>query len=407
MNIHSDKLISIDETKLILNDINIKTTKKTFIISMLGCARVGKSTFINGLISYIFNDNKYIAYTSSKSEHCTKGIDYIIFDYKDIKLIILDCQGLNYEDSKNDDKLLSFVYSVSNIIIYHDVNIINNQTLNTLTSLCLVSNCIQENEKINKPILYFRMRDYNLDSDVNEILERTFENRNDQYDNVRKAIKKLFPDIKAFFTEPMGKREQHTINNKEYSLLYDDIDEYNFKFCFNEIISNINNNTNDINNLLIHMQKTVEQINNNEIITFENYDYYEPRIKNQYLIVPEYKSAYINLSTNYNYKFALDFYTEFGKFNQLGRTNLDFSISPRYRFNDKFSLIYAINPSIQKNNIGWIDYLPATNETIIAQRNRNTINNRLTGKFSINSQMNFNLSVRHYWSIAENNSIFN
>jgi hypothetical protein len=31
----------------------------------------------------------------------------------------------------------------------------------------------------------------------------------------------------------------------------------------------------------------------------------------------------------------------------------------------------------------------------------------LTGKFSINSQMNFNLSVRHYWSIAENNSIFN
>lgn len=274
MNIQSDKLISINETKLILNDINIKTTKKTFIISMLGCARVGKSTFINGLISYIFNNNKYIAFTSSKSEHCTKGIDYIIFDYEDIKLIILDCQGLNYEDSKNDDKLLSFVYSVSNIIIYHDVNIINNQTLNTLTSLCLVSNCIQENEKINKPILYFRMRDYNLDSDVNEILERTFENRNDQYDNVRKAIKKLFPNIKAFFTEPMGKREQHTINNKEYSLLYDDIDEYNFKSCFDEILSNINNNTCDINNLIIHMQKTIEQINNNEIITFENYDYY-------------------------------------------------------------------------------------------------------------------------------------
>jgi hypothetical protein len=274
MNIQRDKLISINKTKLILNDINIKTTKKTFIISMLGCARVGKSTFINGLISYIFNDNKYIAFTSSKSEHCTKGIDYIIFDYEDIKLIILDCQGLNYEDSKNDDKLLSFVYSISNIIIYHDVNIINNQTLNTLTSLCLVSNCIQENKKINKPILYFRMRDYNLDSDVNEILERTFENRNDQYDNVRKAIKKLFPNIKAFFTEPMGKREQHTINNKEYSLLYDDIDEYNFKFCFNEILSNINNNTNNINDLIIHMQKTVEQINNNEIITFENYDYY-------------------------------------------------------------------------------------------------------------------------------------
>lgn len=140
---------------------------------------------------------------------------------------------------------------------------------------------------------------------------------------------------------------------------------------------------------------------------FESFDYYEPRIINHYLIVPEYKSIYFNISTNYNYKFALDIYSEYGKVNQIGRENLDFTISPRYRFNDKFSLVYAISPSIQKNNIGWVDYLQDSNEIIIAQRDRNTINNSLTGKFSISSQMNFNLSVRHYWSFAENNAFFN
>jgi len=161
---------------------------------------------------------------------------------------------------------------------------------------------------------------------------------------------------------------------------------------------NVNINTTDKKNHYYGMGFNVR--------AFSNHDYYEPRIDNHYLIVPEYKGIYFNISTNYNYKFAIDIYSEYGKVNQLGRENLDFSISPRYRFNDKFSLVYAISPSIQKNNVGWVDYLSASNEIIMARRDRNTINNSLTGKFSISSQMNFNLSVRHYWSYAENNAFY-
>ena len=263
------RLSSISDNCLTLEKIK-EDDKNVFVISMLGCARVGKSTFINGLTSYIFNENKYVAKTSSKSEHCTQGIDYINVDYNDLKLIILDCQGLNYEDSKNDDKLLSFIYSVSNLIVYHDVNIINNKTLNTLTSLCLVLNCIKDNDRKNKPTLYFRMRDYNLESPIDDIIGRTFTQRNDQYDNVRNAIKKLFPKINGFFTEPMGKKEQHLINNKEYDLLYDDLDDYNFKSCFDEILSNVNkDNTTCFNDLIKHMEKTLEQINKEKGNFFE------------------------------------------------------------------------------------------------------------------------------------------
>lgn len=286
------KLIKINGIKLKANTLvnGIDVNKKCFVISMLGCARVGKSTFINGLLSYIFNNDIYIAETSTKTEHCTQGIDFISVGYKNINLIILDCQGLNYEDSKNDDKLLSFIYSVSNLIIYHDTNIINNQTLNTLTSLCLVSDCVKDNGVYTKPILYFRMRDYNLESPVSEIIERTFLNRNDQYDNVRKAIQKLFPVIKGIYTEPMGKKEQHVINKHEYKLLYDDIDEYNFKYCFDDILSNIDeNNCLKTNALLNHISTTVSQINANNKITFENYDYYT------LIINQKFKEFFVNI----------------------------------------------------------------------------------------------------------------
>lgn len=138
----------------------------------------------------------------------------------------------------------------------------------------------------------------------------------------------------------------------------------------------------------------------------ESYDYYEARLSDRYLILPEFYSGFFNISTNYNNKFAFDINAEYAKVNEQGRENYSLYISPRYRFNDKFSLVYAISPYIQKKNIGWVDYLSDSDEIIMARRNRNTLNNTLTGKYSINSQMNFSLSVRHYWSFAENNAFY-
>lgn len=66
-------------------------------------------------------------------------------------------------------------------------------------------------------------------------------------------------------------------------------------------------------------------------------------------------------------------------------------------------MIYSFDIYKQFNNIGYIDN-DAT-AIYLAKRNRDTYTNSLTSKYSINSNMNFNLSVRHYWSLAENNSI--
>ena len=271
------KLISIENNQLVLSPLldhaNIDT-KQTFIISMLGCARVGKSTFINMFLSYLFNENIQLVETSFKSTHCTMGIDYIIYDCPrtNIQIMILDCQGLNYTDSKNDDKLLSFIYAISNIIIYHDANIINNQTLNTLTSLCAITSA--KHLRTDKPTLYFRMRDFNLESSMDDIIEQTFAKQDDQYENVRNSIKKLFPNIHGIFTETLGKHELKKIKEHDYLSICNENDDYNFKRSIEQILCDIDIKQCVLGSLVLqNIHSTIEQINCNLEVTYKNYDY--------------------------------------------------------------------------------------------------------------------------------------
>ena len=140
----------------------------------------------------------------------------------------------------------------------------------------------------------------------------------------------------------------------------------------------------------------------------QNYDFYEPRTENRYLLIPSRMGAWFYFSSNYNYKFAFDFNPSYTKLDEAGRNNYGFSAGPRYRFNDKFALNYNFNFFRQNNNKGFVDSVNddansvTPNTIVIANRNVISYSNSLTGKYSLNSTMNFNISVRHYWSYAEN-----
>ena len=138
---------------------------------------------------------------------------------------------------------------------------------------------------------------------------------------------------------------------------------------------------------------------------FENYDYYEPRVANRYFVNPRNAGGFFYFSSNYNNKFAIDFEPFITHVINENRYEAGVNISPRYRFSDKFSLVYGFNYFKQKNDIGFIDF--EGSNIIFARRDRDTYTNSITSKFSISSVMNFNLSVRHYWSLAENNKINN
>ena len=85
---------------------------------------------------------------------------------------------------------------------------------------------------------------------------------------------------------------------------------------------------------------------------FENYDYYEPRIENRYVIFPTKIGGWLYFSSNYNYKFAIDINPSAAVLNENGRNSFGIDFGPRYRFSDKFSLIYNFNFFRQNNNKG-------------------------------------------------------
>jgi Domain of unknown function (DUF5916)/Carbohydrate family 9 binding domain-like len=144
----------------------------------------------------------------------------------------------------------------------------------------------------------------------------------------------------------------------------------------------------------------------------QTYDFYEPRTEGRFLLFPKKIGVWAFISTDYSRKFAIDFNPSFAKLFEDGRNSYGIDFGPRYRFNDKFSMVYRFNFFRQNNNKGYVDNVdtdlnPITpNDIIFANRTVVTYSNSLSGKYSLNSRMNFNLSIRQYWSYAENHNFF-
>jgi Domain of unknown function (DUF5916)/Carbohydrate family 9 binding domain-like len=141
---------------------------------------------------------------------------------------------------------------------------------------------------------------------------------------------------------------------------------------------------------------------------FKTYDFYEPRTENEqkFLTIPKRINPSVFFSSNYNRKLALDINPFATFFEGDNRYNSGIFISPRYRFTNKFSMIYEFTYTFLNNNLGYVDQDDTVNEIYIGKRDRTTYINALTGKYSVNNVMNFNLSIRHYWSYALYDSVF-
>ena len=143
----------------------------------------------------------------------------------------------------------------------------------------------------------------------------------------------------------------------------------------------------------------------------ETFDYYEPRSTNRFVIKPTKIGGFIYISTNYNNRFAFDLNPSYAVFDEPGRNSYGFSLGPKYRFSDKLSLDYNFNFFRQNNNKGFIDSInedrnaETPNTIVFANRNVITYSNTLSGKYALNSQMTFNIALRHYWSYAENKNV--
>ncbi len=131
------------------------------------------------------------------------------------------------------------------------------------------------------------------------------------------------------------------------------------------------------------------------------YDFYEARTANQFVTIPENIYTSLYLSTNYNRKFALDFTPYTKIFKEEKRLLYGITISPRYRFSDRFLVTYSLDMFRQNSDKGFADF-DENDNVVLSNRDRRTINNQLSSKYALSPKMTLTLSARYYWSISEN-----
>lgn len=83
------------------------------------------------------------------------------------------------------------------------------------------------------------------------------------------------------------------------------------------------------------------------------------------------------------------------------------SASLRYRFNNKLLVSASYSVVQDKGNWGWAFMNNPDGSPVISERNVKTNTAVYTAQYSFSSRMNWNVRVRHYWSLLHNTGFFN
>ena len=140
----------------------------------------------------------------------------------------------------------------------------------------------------------------------------------------------------------------------------------------------------------------------------ETKDFFEPRqgtTSGVYFIQPERKNINGWISTNSQKLFQINMEAYYTAYSKNPKTNFGFSLAPRYRFNNQFSLRYRINFNKTLNDQGYVS--EDSNKIIFGIRDRKNYTNTVSGKYSFSTKSSLSLSFRHYWSAVKYDSYAN
>jgi hypothetical protein len=126
------------------------------------------------------------------------------------------------------------------------------------------------------------------------------------------------------------------------------------------------------------------------------FDYYEPQTFGRFYKSNSNFSSNLYISTDYTKKFAFDAGVYFGMEYSAPNKWVGFNVAPRFRFNNKFSMIYEFDYGIDVNEIGFVTNTGT--DIIFGKRDSFTFENTLTGKYNFSTKAALSLSLRHFWS---------
>jgi hypothetical protein len=150
-------------------------------------------------------------------------------------------------------------------------------------------------------------------------------------------------------------------------------------------------------------------------------DFYEPRtypLGTYYVLVPGSTNLGTFVSSDYRKKLAYDvnvggrMYARDGRLaERLRRYSFGFSLSPRYRVNDKLNVRYTFDYDLKVNQIGYVndgfnDAYPQDmlyryvldGDVLLGRRNVLTLTNTLALNYTFTNRLSFTMRTRHYVS---------
>lgn len=133
-----------------------------------------------------------------------------------------------------------------------------------------------------------------------------------------------------------------------------------------------------------------------------NYDYYEPRTFGRYYVYPKNYMAGYFYSSDYRKKFALDVELNNRWFSERNRNSFYWLVAPRYRFSDKFSMVYSLSRISSIDDVGYVDKIGSY--IYFGVRNVKTFTHTLDAAYIFTNTMSLKLDARHYWSQADYSS---
>ncbi|WP_242921309.1 DUF5916 domain-containing protein [Pontibacter liquoris] len=136
------------------------------------------------------------------------------------------------------------------------------------------------------------------------------------------------------------------------------------------------------------------------------YDFFEPRVAGWYYLFPTNYDIGGFVSSDYRKKLAMDISGNYRPYSENNRHNISFSISPRYRVNDRLMFMYDYSMQNRVDDMGYADSFKdqlngqPQQRVIFGLRDVNSVANTLSGSYIFSNRMSLTMRARHYWSKA-------
>lgn len=133
-------------------------------------------------------------------------------------------------------------------------------------------------------------------------------------------------------------------------------------------------------------------------INSEFKDFFEPRAENTYILYRPFGGARAFVSSDYRKKFAYDVRVNYEDYHKSTQGSINLNIEPRFRFNDKFNLIYEFEYTYENDRPSYVEQ--KDDDIIFGIRDQKSLENSLSGNYNFDTRQGINLSFRHFWSTA-------